>query len=74
MLDPFGGSGSTLIACEQMGRACYTAELDPKYCDVIVNRYKEQVRSDSEVFLTRDGTVYSYKDVPEVIASEDSHS
>jgi DNA modification methylase len=74
VLDPFGGSGSTLIACEQMGRACYTAELDPKYCDVIVNRYKEQVRSDSEVFLTRDGTVYSYKDVPEVIASEDSHS
>lgn len=41
VLDPFGGSGSTLIACEQSGRTCYTLELDPKYCDVIVRRYEE---------------------------------
>lgn len=40
VIDPFGGSGSTLIACEQMGRICYTAELDPKYCDVIIERYE----------------------------------
>lgn len=37
--DLFGGSGSTLIACEQLGRKCYMMELDPKYCDVIRKRY-----------------------------------
>lgn len=40
ILDLFGGSGSTLIACEQMNRTCYTMELDPKYCDVIVKRWE----------------------------------
>lgn len=39
VLDLFGGSGSTMIACEQIGRNCYTMELEPKYCDVIVRRY-----------------------------------
>ena len=39
VLDLFGGSGSTLIASAQTGRNCYTMELDPKYADVIVNRY-----------------------------------
>ena len=41
VLDLFGGSGSTLIACEQLGRSCYMAEIDPKYCDVIIHRYEE---------------------------------
>ena len=40
VFDGFGGSGSTLIACEQTGRKCYTCELDPKYCDVIIKRYE----------------------------------
>ena len=40
VLDLFGGSGSTLIACEQMNRTCFTMELDPKYCDVIIRRYE----------------------------------
>lgn len=39
VLDTFGGSGSTLIACEQTNRTCYMMELDPKYCDVIRKRY-----------------------------------
>ena len=39
ILDLFGGSGSTLIACEQTNRICYMMELDPKYCDVIRKRY-----------------------------------
>lgn len=39
--DPFGGSGSTLIACEQTKRKCLMIELDPKYCEVIVNRYQK---------------------------------
>lgn len=41
VLDLFGGSGSTLIACEQTGRICYTMELDPKYCDVIISRWEK---------------------------------
>ena len=41
VLDCFGGSGSTLIACEQLNRKCYMAELDPKYCDVIVDRWEK---------------------------------
>jgi len=41
VLDLFGGSGSTLIACEQTGRICYMSELDPKYCDVIVTRWEQ---------------------------------
>ena len=41
VLDSFGGSGSTLIACEQTGRRGFTTELDPIYCDVIVKRWEE---------------------------------
>jgi DNA modification methylase len=40
VIDLFGGSGSTLIACEQLDRTCYVMELDPKYCDVIVKRWE----------------------------------
>lgn len=40
VFDGFGGSGSTLIACEQTGRKCYTCEIDPKYCDVIIKRWE----------------------------------
>jgi DNA modification methylase len=63
VLDPFGGSGSTLIACEQTNRICYTIELDEKYANVIVKRYIDQVGTDEEVFLLRDGKKISYKDV-----------
>lgn len=63
VLDPFGGSGSTLIACEQTGRICYTIELDEKYCDVIIKRYIEQVRSSEGVFLCRDGVEYYFEDI-----------
>ena len=41
ILDCFGGSGSTLIACEQLNRKCYMCELDPHYCDVIVARWEK---------------------------------
>ena len=63
VLDPFGGSGSTLIACEQLDRICLMAELDEKYCDVIVNRYIELVGTDENVTVERDGKVYKYSEV-----------
>ena len=69
VLDPFGGSGSTLIACEQTDRICYTVELDEKFCDVIVKRYIEQVGSADEVSVIRDGLSYKYEEV----SNEQSH-
>ncbi len=65
VLDPFGGSGSTLIACEQTERICYTIELDETYCDVIVKRYIEQAGSADGVVLIRDGSECRYCDLPE---------
>ena len=41
IVDLFGGSGSTLIACEQLNRNCYMMELDPKYVDVIIARWEQ---------------------------------
>jgi len=63
VLDPFGGSGSTLIACEQSDRICFTIELDEKYCDVIVRRYIEQVGTADLVFVIRDGVTMKYAEV-----------
>lgn len=63
VLDPFGGSGSTLIACEQTGRICRTIELDEKYCDVIVKRYIEQAKDAAGVFVVRDGKKISFEEI-----------
>ncbi len=63
VLDPFGGSGSTLIACDQTDRICYTAELDEKFCDVIVKRYIEQAGTSAEVSVVREGLTYTYEEV-----------
>ena len=63
VLDPFLGSGSTLLACEQTGRICYGVELDPKFVDVIVKRYLEAGGDPSEVLLHRNHAVYSYNEV-----------
>lgn len=63
VLDPFGGSGSTLIACEQTDRSCATIELDEKYCDVIVKRYIEQVGSADKVSVERDGKTYTFAEL-----------
>ena len=40
VIEPFGGSGTTLIACEQTNRNCFCMELEPKYVDVIINRWE----------------------------------
>ena len=63
VLDPFGGSGSTLIACEQTNRICHTIELDEKFCDVIVKRYIEQVGSAENVSVIRDGKTIAYSEL-----------
>lgn len=48
VFDPFGGSGTTLIACEKAGRMARLMELDPKYCDVIVRRWEEATGKKAE--------------------------
>ena len=63
VLDPFGGSGSTLIACEQTDRDCCTVELDEKFCDVIVKRYIELVGTTDHVTLLRDGVEKKYTEL-----------
>ena len=70
VLDPFGGSGSTLIACEQTDRICFTSELDPVYATVIVKRYIEQVGGSDGVTLLRDGLIYQFSEVPGVQEAE----
>lgn len=65
VVDLFGGSGSTLMTSEQMGRTCYTMDLDPIYCDAIVNRYKAYQEDSSDIYLIRDGKKMNYKDIPE---------
>lgn len=62
VLDLFGGSGSTLIASEQVKRQCYIMELDPKYIDVIVKRF-ESFKPNADIKLVRDGNTYSYDDI-----------
>ena len=57
VLDLFGGSGSTLIACEQLTRKCRMIELDPKYVDVIVRRYVKFMGSTADCHLVRNGEV-----------------
>jgi len=71
VLDPFGGSGSTLIACEQTDRSCFTIEIDEKYCDVIVKRYlAERGGKPDSITLMRDGLTYRYDEVPGVAEAE----
>ena len=63
VLEPFGGSGSTLIASEQTARICYAIELDEKYVDVIAKRYIDYVGKDDDVFLIRGGEKIPYNEV-----------
>jgi DNA modification methylase len=58
--DLFGGGGSTLMACEQTQRICYTMEMDEKYCDATVRRYAEFKGAYVDIFLKRNGDVISY--------------
>lgn len=55
VIDTFGGSGSTMMACEQMNRICYMMELDEKYASVILRRYVENTNNAEGVFVERNG-------------------
>ena len=63
VLDLFGGSGTTLIACEETERKCRMMELDPKYADVIVKRFIDKIGSDNGVYLVRDEEKVSYSEI-----------
>ena len=64
VLDPFLGSGTTLIACCETGRICYGNELDPKFADVIIERYINWSGGFADVRVERDGTEIPYAEVP----------
>lgn len=63
VLDPFLGSGSTLLAAEQTNRICYGIELEEKFVDVIVRRFIEHVGAEDNVYVIRDGETIAYKDI-----------
>jgi DNA modification methylase len=63
IVDLFGGSGSTLIACEQLNRKCYMAELDERYVSVIVQRWLNLTGRKDEIFCIRDGQKLTYDEV-----------
>lgn len=54
VLDVCGGSGSTLMACEQLGRKCFINELDPKYCDVILQRWEDFTKQKAELVVNNE--------------------
>ena len=62
VLDTFGGSGSTLMACEQTDRICYTMELDPRYASVIVERFRAACPN-APISVLRDGQELPYEAV-----------
>lgn len=63
VLDTFGGSGSTLMACEKTNRICYTMELDEKYASVILRRYVEDTGESENVFVMRNGKRLAYQEL-----------
>ena len=63
VIDTFGGSGSTLMTCEQTNRICHTMELDEKYASVIIRRYVEDTDDADNVFVIRNGEKLMYSDL-----------
>lgn len=63
VIDTFGGSGSTLMACEQTNRICYMMELDEKYASVILRRYVEDTNDAKNVYVIRNGEKLMYADL-----------
>ena len=67
VIDTFGGSGSTMMACEQTGRECRMMELDPKYASVILRRFVEDFGDADQVYVERDGVRIGYADLVKTV-------
>lgn len=74
VLDLFGGSGSTLIAANQLGRKCYLIELERKYVDVIVKRYLADEGNIEDCYLVRDGVKTPLSEIEAFTVEEDVES
>ena len=74
VLDTFGGSGSTLMACEQTNRICYTMELDEKYASVILRRYVEGTDNADGVYVIRGGVKIPYADLVKEVEARNAES
>lgn len=70
VLDTFGGSGSTLMACELINRICYTMELDEKYASVILRRYVDDTGRPDDVFVERNGERIPYASLAKAVEHE----
>ena len=71
VVDTFGGSGSTLMTCEQTNRICYSMELDEKYASVILRRYVEDTDDADNVYVIRNGEKLMYSDLVKEVDFED---
>ena len=71
VIDTFGGSGSTLMACEQMKRIFFMMELDEKYAPVILRRYVEDTGNAEGVFVTCGGKQIPYADLVKEVETKD---
>ena len=71
VIDTFGGSGSTLMACEQMNRICYMMELDKKYASVIPRRYVEDTGNAEGVYVIRDGQQIPYAELVKEVETKE---
>ena len=70
VIDTFGGSGSTMMACEQTNRICYTMELDEKYASVILRRFVENGGDPKCVYVIRNGEKYMYPDLAKEVEAK----
>jgi len=70
VIDTFGGSGSTMMACEQTNRICRMMELDPKYASVILRRFVEDFGGSDQVYVERDGVRIGYADLVKEVEHE----
>lgn len=71
VIDTFGGSGSTLMACEQMNRICYMMELDEKYASVILRRYVEDTGNAEGVYVIRNGQQIPYAELVKEVETKE---
>lgn len=74
VLDTFGGSGSTLMACEFSNRICYTMELDEKYASVILRRYVDNTKDNDNVYCIREGKKTLYNEIVKKVESNPDHA